>query len=316
MNVKRRISKESVLAAKSALFASYNERYFNLWLNSWKWDGLSRDQREFVMRKLWADGQIAAFEIINPSARFMDGLAPDKALVDKDTAFLGFAPFAPIGFNMYNYPVRVNLINERGTPFIPTELLVNGENVVLGYAQHSRQPVRNIVDGYIARIVDVEMTIRTNLIAQKIPVVIEVSKDSQLHAEELQSQILGDEPLIFTNVKEVDALKSAMSGVPFAIDKLYQYKIDLENELNTFLGIENHGNVRKKERENDSEIEISSAITDLYKDSIKSNLEEFCALIKDILGYSITLREPEPSEEPEDDEEKESEVKEDETKRM
>lgn len=292
MRSKTYFNKQSAIDARKQLYYKYMEKYFNLWLSSWQWPELTREQREYIMRRFWAEGQVAAFDIIGKTKTFLGSVTPtDTALTfQKDTAFLGFAPFAAVGYDMYNFPTRVQLINSRGVPYVPNQIQVNNEDVVLGFAQHSRQPVKAIVEIDVNRIVDVDMTIRTNLIAQKMPFAIEVTPESQQHAEELMASILGDEPAFYINVKETDSLKPVTTMTPYIIDKLYTYKQNLENELNTFLGIDNIGGVEKKERLVTDEAQSNDNIINDFSDSIGDNLKEFCSYVKSVLGYEISVK--------------------------
>ena len=283
MKNKSYIKKESAEIARKNLFYSYDERYFNLWLNSYKISGLSNDQREYVMRRFWQDGMVSAFAIIKPTQKFLGSDAESFS-----DGLIGFAPFAPQNYNMYNYPTNVLLINERGVPYIPSKVMVSHVDCVLGYAQHSRQPIRTIVKTYIDRIVDVEMTIRTNLIAHKIPTLYEVTPESTQRAEDLETQILNDDPSIFINVGDADAIKAADSGIPFIIDKLYAYKKCIENELLTFLGIDNIGQEKNQAIVVDEANANNELIND-FGDCIKSCLEEFSKDIKDTLGFTVTF---------------------------
>ena len=277
--------------ARQQLIYDYREKYFNLWLNSWKFKGLSRNQREFVMRRLWSDGQVAAFDMDATHKEFLISQTPaQKEQAGDANALLGFAPFAPQAFDMYNYPTAVILINNRGVPYIPTKVMIDNVDVILIYAQHSRQPLETIVDHYIDRIVDVEMTIRTNLYAQKMPLVIEVTPNSTLHAEELNNQIEGDESHFFVNTSEIDSLKSAGTNTPYIIDKLYTQKTNLENELNTFLGIDNIGNVEKKERLIKDEANSNNDIINDFGDSVLDNLKAFCESAKKYLKIDISVK--------------------------
>jgi len=120
MKNKSYIKKESAEIARKNLFYSYDERYFNLWLNSYKISGLSNDQREYVMRRFWQDGMVSAFAIIKPTQKFLGSDAESFS-----DGLIGFAPFAPQNYNMYNYPTNVLLINERGVPYIPSKVMVS-----------------------------------------------------------------------------------------------------------------------------------------------------------------------------------------------
>lgn len=295
-----RENQEAANDARRKLFYLYDEKYFNLWLNSWKWKGINRDQREFIMRKFWEEGSVAAFSIISPQKTFLEGEAP----AEQEAGLLGFAPFSAVGYNMYNYPTAVNLINLRDVPYIPNKILTNGVEVVLGYAQHSRQPIGRIARVYIERLVNIEMTIRTNLIAHKLPFAIEVTPDSKAHAEDLMRAVMNDNPALFVNVGELNSIKGQGALTNYVIDKLYNYKQAVENELLAFLGIDNLGGSQKKEHLITSEVESNNDLINDYSDSIGSNLTEFCRLIGEVLGFSVSV-EPtsSPAEAKKDDEE-------------
>ena len=126
--------------ARSNFETFYNEKYFNLWLDSYEWKGITREQREYLMRKFWELGEVACFAIIKPTKVFM-GVASDSF----SDGLAGFAPYAPSTFNMYNFPTQVTLINERGVPYIPEKVQKVNIDCVLMYAQHSRAAIRGIL---------------------------------------------------------------------------------------------------------------------------------------------------------------------------
>ncbi len=282
--------KESIDARRD-LFNAYNDKYFNLFLNSYKWNGISRDQREYIMRKFWEIGSVCAFSIIKPNKEFLGVTAESFS-----DGLIGFATFAPQNFNMYNYPTRVLAINERGVPYIPSKLLKSNVDVVLGYAQHTRQPIYAVVKNYLDRIVDIEMSIRTNVIAHKLPLVFEVTPESQNKAEDLTDKLLNDDSLVFSPVKTIDAIKGVSTGIPFIVDKLQDYKVSLENELLTYLGIDNIG-AEKKERLIVDEANANNDLIEDYKNSILDNLKEFCEEINRVLGFNISIKKEEKKEE-------------------
>ena len=94
-------------------------KYYNIWMAKFKWSGLDEEiaeqQENFIMRKAWSDGLIAAFPIAN-------------------TNTMGFTTWAPYTFNMYDIPSEVNLINLRGVSsrIIPNTPQVVGKDVVIG----------------------------------------------------------------------------------------------------------------------------------------------------------------------------------------
>lgn len=301
MKIRRSRRAASSLAARQQIVYIYRERYFNLWLGSWKWEGLDKYQRLYIMRKLWSDGKIAAFDIIDGQRPFLGGLAPKD---QGDNSLLGFAPFALNTYNMYGFPATLTLINERATPYIPNRQMINGKDVVIGYALSSRQPIAAIAEIYIQKIVEVEMTIRTNLFAHKIPFVLETDNEGDIRGQDMIDRIFNDD-LAFLVRPSQNMPKPASSGQQYIIDKLYNYKVALENELNTFLGIDNSGAIEKKERLIQDELNSQDALINDFSDSIGNNLREFCEEIEKVLGYHISVEATSSPEEAQEEQEAE-----------
>ena len=89
--------------------------------------------------------------------------------------------------------------------------------------------VSEIVDMYIDQIVDVDMTIRTNLKLHKLPWLIGVTPENKDKMQALITAIENDETALFADVES--PLDSVSNGAPYIIDKLYAYKQAIENEL-------------------------------------------------------------------------------------
>ena len=105
----------------------YENKYFGLFLNAYKFDNLTRSQRRYLLKKLWQNGTCCAF--------VLEGTKQDpslKALLtnkSKDTIALGndnpnglliFTPYATMQYNIEDEPSVVNIVNIRGAQFLPT----------------------------------------------------------------------------------------------------------------------------------------------------------------------------------------------------
>lgn len=270
-SVKKLLKDAATNQERCRLRAMYDEKYFNLFLSSRERENLTREEREYILRKFWALGKVSAFE-----------------LGEKGSKALAYATYSPFDFNMYNFPIHVNIINEKGVSGIPTKPLKVGEDVVLGWALHSGQPIYSIVANYIDRIVDVEMAIRMNVKAHKIPLAIEVDEDNESDAEELNRDLETDEYKFFIKTGGVDMLKAVSSGAPFILDKLHAYKVSLENELLTFLGINNIA-MEKKERLIVDEAEGNDALIKSYAMMIDEGIDGFFEEIYNVFGVKCGL---------------------------
>ena len=243
-------------------------KYFNLFMDSLKWNGLEDEQEDYIMKKFWSDGTVSAFKI-------------------KGIDELGFAPYAVSSYTMYDTPSTVNLINERNVPFIPKGSLTVNQDVVLGWIQRNHKSIYTIVSYYVERLVEVEMVINTNLQVNKLPLLIGVTPSDKENAEHLVNKILNDEVAIFANLDELNLVKTLSNGSQYILDKLYAFKNNIESELLTYLGIDN------------SQIDVDKLAVDQINannEMINSNAEgylnelnKFCKRISQILNKTISV---------------------------
>ena len=269
---------------KKAIFHYYDEKYFNLFLNESKWLRISLEQREYLLRRFWNEGKVLAFNIISPEKTFIGGQAPKEV----ESGLLGFSKFTESTYNMFNFPTTLLATNERGVPYIPAGPLTNNVDCVIGYALHTRQPIRSLIEVKIEQIVSIEMTIRTNLALQKMPFLVEVTPESKLSAQEMINAILNDEVSVFADVNRAGSLGAANTGTSYIIDKLYDYKCSIENEICTILGLDNIS-VEKKERLITDEANANNDIINASADIFFDNFNEFCENIKRVLNYDISV---------------------------
>ena len=243
-------------------------KYFNLFMDSLKWNGLEDEQEDYIMKKFWSDGTVSAFNI-------------------KGIDELGFAPYAVSSYTMYDTPSTVNLINERNVPFIPTGNLTVNQDVVLGWVQRNHKSIYTMVSYYVEKLVEVEMVINTNLQVNKLPLLIGVTPSDKENAEHLVNKILNDEVAIFANLDELNLVKTLSNGSQYILDKLYAFKNNIESELLTYLGIDN------------SQIDVDKLAVDQINannEMINSNAEgylnelnKFCKRISEVLNKTVSV---------------------------
>lgn len=257
----------------------YINKYFNLFMNNYEWTNITNEQKWYIMKQFWAYGTIACFKV---NFGKTDILQPSEMPIC-------FCPYAPILYGVNDNPVRANLIQVRGAPFIPTDVQDVDKDIVIGYAQRNKKSVFSMVSFYIDKLTDIEMTIRTSLIAQKMPFLIKVSPENELRMKRLFENLVNDEIALYVGLDEENAIESLITGSNYVIDKLYDYKTAVENELKTFIGVDNIGSIEKKEHlqkdeanANNQEIQTSG---DIFLDCFK----EFCEKISKILFFPMSV---------------------------
>ena len=254
----------------------YINKYYSLFMNSVEWGGLTPEERDYVMRRFWADGTCAAFKIAGTEAW------------DGSGGVVGFAPWATQTWNMYDFPETILLINQRGVPFIPSTVQIVNKDVALGWFQRNHKAVREVVEYYIDRMVQVDMVINTNLELHKMPYLIGVSPEDSKRVKDIVDRILNNELVVFADIKDIQLLQSVDTRVEYTIDRLHEYRIALENELLTYLGIDNVGN-EKKERLLVDEVNAGNDLINDYSNTVLDSLQEWVENIKILFGKEITV---------------------------
>lgn len=283
-----------------ATFNYYSRKYYSLFLNRFKFKGIDYQQADFIMRKMWTDGTICCFKI------------PETiGSTEHPQGQLVFVTYAPSGWNIYDFPIAVTYINPKGVRFIPTGQHVIDKECVIGWCQRNKYSVKAMVDYYIAKIVNVEMTIDLNLNAHKMPFLIGCSPEDVKKLEEIMRLLRNNNPDLFVDADDVEKLKVLVSGAPFILDKLYNLKQSLENELKEYLGLNNLGGSEKKEHLITSEVDVNNEIIDEHRGNFLDCMEEFFERIKDVLGVDVSIEINEEKEEIEYNEDEEEDNNED-----
>ena len=304
--------KDDIEVNKMTSLRFYENKYFGLFLNAYKFTNLTKNQQRYLLKRMWINGTVACFIVegtrSEPSLKqALTNTSANTVSVGQDNpeGLLVFTPYAVNQWNIEDEPSVISLINLRGATFIPTDPKVVNKDVVIGWAHTSHTPVRALVMYYLEKIVDVENTIKTNLFCHKLPRLVIVSPEDKERVKEIMEDIERGENKIFLDVADWNAIKNVLdSGAgSYIIDKLYQYKQNLENELLTFLGI-NNVPIEKKERLITDEAQSNDQLINDSSDCFLDSLKAFCEEIKNVLGYSIEV---EANSSPESNEDMEEE---------
>lgn len=260
---------------RKSCFNNRINKYYNLWMSSLKWSGLDEEkeaeQENFIMRKAWSDGLIAVRPINN-------------------TNLLAFTTWTPQEFNMYDFPSKVNLINLRGvsTSIIPNTPQIVDKDVVIGWFQPSHKPIYYTVKHYVDLMVQVDMVINTNLALQNMPFLIGVSEEDQKKMQDVVQRILNNEIVVFSDLESLQKIQTFTTQTPFVIDKLREYLIKLEDELLSFLGIDNNGGIDKTNIVMDA-VNSNNDLINQYKYSIKSEIDKWIKRVNTLFNRNIKI---------------------------
>lgn len=266
----------------------YLNKYFNLFMNAYRFPELPREQSDYLMRKFWEIGKISAF-IVEGTKPIEDTSIKDVSVNNYPNGMIAFVPFAPILYDINDWPILVNLVRSRGASFIPATPQKVGIDCVIGYAQRNKKPVFDMVDYYLEKIVDTEMVIRSQLFSHKAPWLIATTPENERKVKALFDRLENDETSLYIDASEIDALKTLVGGNAYIIDKLYTYKQGIENELLTYLGIDNVGGIEKKEHLMVDEVNANNDIINDSSDCFLDPIKEFCEQVSSVLGFPLSV---------------------------
>lgn len=282
----------------------YRDKFFNKFLNKFDFGNLDYQQKHYLLKKFWSKncGKLAFFII--------KGTKGDEY----PNGMLGICPYTFAGvFNMFDFQTKCMLIDTHATGVIPTTEQEVDKDVVLGWITRNQKGVEALIETKLEEVVDIEMTIRCNLRAHKMPWIFGVTPENKAKIDKLIQSIDDDDPYLTMSLEDIKNMQVFNTGAPFIIDKLEVKRQQVEDEINTILGFNSVGIMEKKEHlttgEVDMNAEASNASNDIYMDC----LTELNERIKKVLNYDMQpmlnkpIEEYTESEDEEEDEEEEVE---------
>lgn len=274
----------------------YENKYFGLFLNAYKFTNLSKNQSRYLLKSMWKRGTVACFIVEGTRKeptmnQALTNTSPNTVSpAFESDGLLVFTPYAVNQWNIEDEPSVITLVNTRGATFIPTRPQIVNKDVVIGWGHTSHASVRSLVMWYVERIADVENTIDINLFAHKLPRLVVCSPEDRERVADIMDAIDRGEKKLFLEAEDYQAIKNVLEagGSSYIIDKLYTYKQNLENELLSFLGINNVA-VEKKERLITDEANSNNQLINDSSDCFLDSLKNFCDEINTVLDYNISV---------------------------
>ena len=179
----------------------------------------------------------------------------------------------------------------------PVSLIINShlihETVPIGKGVVIRNndlviPTDFYVRQYAEKMTEVEMSIDMNVKQQKFPFFVETDKKNEFTMKQIFKQKEDGTPYIFANKNlGIGETTVHILTVPYVVDKLSEYKYDLEREILTFLGLNN--TVEKEERLLVDEINSNNDFIERNVEIMYKNREFACNKINEMFGTNIRV---------------------------
>lgn len=186
--------------------------------------------------------------------------------------------------NSYYLPIKVNAYS------IDYNKTFDLDDCVYIMNNEIQKPTSSSIALFSKRLYETERTIDVNLHAQRTPIIIEGSKNTMLTLKNAYMQFDGNVPVIYGNKEfNLDSKLNVLhTDAPFVIDKLENYKHELQNDCMTFLGI-NNANTQKRERLITDEVNSNNDLINYYLNCFYKTRKQACDLINKKYGLEIKL---------------------------
>lgn len=169
------------------------------------------------------------------------------------------------------------------------EQLINNSNCIIIRNNDDMIPTAPTIQLYAYKLTNIDRTIDTNIMAQKMPIVVKCTDKQKLSLKQAMNQRNDNEPVIYAdkglNTEEIQVLKT---DAPIVFDKLQIQKHAVWNECMTFLGV-NNANMDKRERLVTNEVEANNQQVQASEDVMLKARERACKLINKMFGTNIKV---------------------------
>lgn len=240
-------------------------KFYNIFMNSVELKGLTHEEEDYVLRKLWSTGTISAFSMNNFG--------------------VVFAPYSVINYGLYDTPTYLQFINERNIPGFKLQG-VNGVDCCIGFINRNHKPVKEIISFYVDKMTEILMSIYINTQSSKLPFLITVSGDDIDAANDVISNIFNNELAIFMNSDIAQSVSVNPTG-NYIIDKLWVQYQNYLGECLTELGVDN--NSVNFNRVTVDQVNSNNELINIVDDGRVYELKAFFDKVKELFGKEVTV---------------------------
>ena len=203
---------------------------------------------------------------------------------DKNIGLVALPPGGCFGQNYIGDPIGTTITGNGYCKTLPNE-----DDFIRILNNDLRIPTKIYVKDYAEKMVEVNQAIRANVKQQKFPYLFICDVKSKDAMKSVFQQLENGEPAIYGG-KSIDLQNNVdvlNSNAPFVVDKLQEYKYELEREVLTFFGLNN--NFEKKERLLTDEVNANNDYIDSNIDLMFNMRKHFCQKANEKYGLNIQV---------------------------
>lgn len=259
------------------LYSNIYYRYENMMLNAFEWEGLPEGlEGRHIERALYEYGNAILFELNSTDLGLNDS-------VKVENKFLILGATCGSDFNVLGEPTSY-VGNGYGQTFNRTL-----DECVLCRNTPNSQPSINYVRQFASEMTEVKKTITTNIIQQKFPFIIPTTPENEFTMKNLFNRVESGQYAFFVDKNvSLDGIKVLDTKVPYIAGQLNEYRFELEREILTFIGLNNH--FEKSERLIVDEVNSNNDYVNSYIDLMYNERVAFCERANKKYNLNITVK--------------------------
>lgn len=251
--------------------ARLRDYYTCLALNRFRWEGLPDTiESRHIEMALFQNGQAFFYE--------------------HETIGLVCLPcYSCSELNIYGDPLAVNVTGYNNTSTIKQI----DEGVRIMDNDKATPPLYHI-EHYVNVLNEAEQTLLMNLEQQRFPYIIPTTPETELTLKNMMNQVSNYQTGVYVDKKLSEDLQSGegikvlKTEAPYLLDKLEDFKGDIQNELYSFLGL-NNANTDKKERMLNAEVNVNNSQILMSLDLAYKNRLLACEKINKKYGLNVRV---------------------------
>ncbi len=191
------------------------------------------------------------------------------------------------GVNILGDPVKFRAVGLNGKSY---DLVSGRDEFVIIENNMLRRPTDPFILFYVNKITEAERTMDVNVKQQKTPTIILCDGQTELTFKQIYKEADGNVPGIFVDKNlDLNSIQSLDLKAKFLCPDLMDYKKSVENELLTFLGLNNIP-AEKKERLITDEAQSNNQLIQSFAMLQLEARERACEEINRIFGLNIGVK--------------------------
>lgn len=201
-------------------------------------------------------------------------------LYDEDYGYINTQAADSGYINIYGLPTKINCFSYSYNQIRDLYVADSGEEknkeCILVMNTYERIPTCSTIELFALRLAEAQRTADINMSALRTPILIKTDRNQELSMRNLYAQYEGNTPVIYAdrNQLDPDSIKVFKTDAPFIAKDVMEYKVQIWNEMLSFLGVSNLS--EKRERLVTNEVDSNNELVNLNLQSYLAPRKKAC----------------------------------------